>query len=195
MAEPVAPQSASDVESLKTFHIDLPHTGLSRAIDPVIAWLGKASAVIWPILVIVITANVLMRYVVGRGLIEFEEIQWHLYAVGFLLAQAWAAQGDGHVRIDVFAEHYPNRTKLWIELVGILVFLLPFIAVVLWYSVPFIAYSFRINEISEAPGGLSYRWAIKAFLFIGFALLATATFSRLTRVLSALFGPRGAQEQ
>ena len=136
-----------------------------------------------------------MRYVIGKGLIEFEEIQWHLYAVGFLLAQAWAAQGDGHVRIDVLAEHYPNRTKCWIELIGILVFLLPFITVVLWYSMPFIAYSFRINEISEAPGGLSHRWAIKAFLFIGFALLAIATLSRLTRVLNALFGPRGAREQ
>lgn len=195
MAEPVAPQSASDVEALKTFHIDLPHTGISRAVDPVIAWLGKASSIFWPILVFVITVNVLMRYVIGKGLIEFEEIQWHLYAVGFLLAQAWAAQGDGHVRIDVIAEHYPNRTKCWIELIGIVGFLLPFIIVVLWYSAPFVAYSFRINEISEAPGGLSHRWAIKAFLFIGFALLAIATLSRLTRVLSGLFGPRGAREQ
>jgi TRAP-type mannitol/chloroaromatic compound transport system permease small subunit len=66
---------------------------------------------------------------------------------------------------------------------------------VLWYSVPFVAYSFRINEISEAPGGLSYRWAIKAFLFIGFALLAAATLSRLSRVLKALFGQHGAREQ
>lgn len=195
MAEPVAPQSASDVEALKTFHIDLPHTGISRAVDPVIAWLGKASSIFWPILVFVITVNVLMRYVIGKGLIEFEEIQWHLYAVGFLLAQAWAAQGDGHVRIDVLAEHYPNRTKIWIELIGIVGFLLPFIIVVLLYSAPFVAYSFRINEISEAPGGLSHRWAIKAFLFIGFALLAIATLSRLTRVLSGLFGPRGAREQ
>ena len=195
MADPVAEHQEQVAAALKTFHIDLPNTATARAIDPVIEWLGKASSVIWPILVIVITANVLMRYVIGKGLIEFEEIQWHLYAIGFLLAQAWAAQGDGHVRIDVFAEHYPNRTKCWIELVGILVFLLPFIAVVLWYSIPFIAYSYRINEISEAPGGLPYRWAIKAFLFIGFVLLAATTISRLTRVLRALFGPRGTREQ
>jgi TRAP-type mannitol/chloroaromatic compound transport system permease small subunit len=195
MADPVAEHQEQVAAALKTFHIDLPSTAPARAIDPVIEWLGKASSVIWPILVIVITANVLMRYVIGKGLIEFEEIQWHLYAIGFLLAQAWAAQGDGHVRIDVIAEHYSNRTKCWVELIGILFFLLPFIVVVLWYSVPFIAYSFRINEISEAPGGLSHRWAIKAFLFIGFALLAAATLSRLTRVIKALFGPRGAREQ
>ena len=195
MADPVAEHQEQVAAALKTFHIDLPDTGLARAIDPVIEWLGKASSIFWPILVAVITVNVLMRYVIGKGLIEFEEIQWHLYAVGFLLAQAWAAQGDGHVRIDVLAEHYPNRTKCWIELIGILVFLLPFIIVVLWYSVPFIAYSFRINEISEAPGGLSHRWAIKAFLFIGFALLAISTVARLSRVLKALFGPRAAREQ
>lgn len=192
MADPVAPHEAPSVEALKTFHIDLPNTALARAVDPVIEWLGKVSAVLWPILVIVITVNVVMRYVVGRGLIEFEEIQWHLYAVGFLLAQAWAAQGDGHVRIDVLAEHYPNRIKCWIELLGILVFLLPFILVVAWYSVPFIAYSIRINEISEAPGGLPYRWAIKAFLLIGFVLLGAATLARLSRVVKALFGPQGA---
>jgi TRAP-type mannitol/chloroaromatic compound transport system permease small subunit len=192
MADPVAEHQEQVAAALKTFHIDLPETGLARAIDPVIAWLGKVSSVIWPILVITITVNVVMRYVIGKGLIEFEEIQWHLYAIGFLLAQAWAAQGDGHVRIDVFAEHYPNRTKCWVELVGILLFLLPFIAVVLWYSVPFIAYSYRINEISEAPGGLSFRWAIKAFLFVGFLLLGAATVSRLSRVVKALFGPRGA---
>jgi TRAP-type mannitol/chloroaromatic compound transport system permease small subunit len=173
-----------------TGHVELPETALSRAVDPLIRSLGRLSSVIWPLLVVVITANVLMRYVLGRGMVEFEEIQWHFYAVGFLLAQAWAAQGDGHVRIDVFAEHYPHRTKCWIELLGILFFLLPFIAVVLWYSVPFIAYSYRINEISEAPGGLPYRFAIKAFLFAGFALLGAATLARLSRVLKALFGTR-----
>jgi TRAP-type mannitol/chloroaromatic compound transport system permease small subunit len=192
MADPVAEHQEQVAEALKTFHIDLPDTALARAIDPVIAWLGKFSSVLWPILVLVITVNVVMRYVIGKGLIEFEEIQWHLYAVGFLLAQAWAVQGDGHVRIDVFAEHFPNRTKCWIELLGILIFLLPFILVVVWYSIPFIAYSIRINEISEAPGGLPYRWAIKSFLFIGFLLLGAATLARLSRVLKALFGPRGA---
>jgi TRAP-type mannitol/chloroaromatic compound transport system permease small subunit len=80
--------------------------------------------------------------------------------------------------------------KLWIELLCIVLWLLPFIALVVWYSVPFIAYSFRINEISEAPGGLPYRWVIKSFLFIGFVVLGAAVVSRLTRVLAALFGPR-----
>lgn len=168
-------------------HTELPETGFSRAVDPIVRGIGKASSYLWVVLVAVITVNVAMRYVLGKGLIEFEELQWHLYAVAFLLGIAWVLEGDNHVRIDVLYEHWSFRTKCWIELVGMLVALLPFIALVLWYSAPFVAYSFRINEISEAPGGLPMRWAIKAFLLIGFAVLGLAAVSRLTRVIASLF--------
>jgi TRAP-type mannitol/chloroaromatic compound transport system permease small subunit len=192
MAQPDAPGAQLDAPLSSRDHIPhLPETPFSRAVDPLIEWLGKVSSVFWPILVAVITVNVLMRYVLGRGLVEFEEIQWHLYAVGFLIAQAWCVQNDGHVRIDVFAEHFRTRTKCRVELFGILVWLLPFVLLVVWFSVPFVAYSLRIGEISEAPGGLPYRFAIKGFLFIGFVLLGIATVSRLTRVLAALSGRRG----
>jgi TRAP-type mannitol/chloroaromatic compound transport system permease small subunit len=169
---------------------DLPQTPFARAVDPVVAWIGKASSVLWPLLVAVIALNVLMRYALGSGRIEFEEIQWHLFAAGFLLPLGWCLLVDAHVRIDVAAEHYPRRTKLWIELACLVLWLLPFIALVTWYSVPFVAYSFRINEVSEAPGGLPYRWIIKSFLLLGFVVLGAAAVSRLTRVVAGLFGPR-----
>lgn len=171
-------------------HTELPETGFSRRIDPLVRGVGKLSSYIWVVLVAVITVNVLMRYVVGRGLIEFEEGQWHLYAIGFLLALAWGVEADDHVRIDVISERFAFRTKCWIELAGLAVALLPFIALVLWYTAPFIAYSWRVGEVSEAPGGLPYRWAIKSFLLIGFAALGLAAFSRLTRVAAALFTRR-----
>lgn len=174
-------------------HTDLPATGFSRAVDPLVRGIGKLSSYAWILLVVVITVNVLLRYVVGRGLIQFEELQWHLYAAGFLLGVAWVLESDDHVRIDVLHEHWSFRTKCWIELAGMLVALLPFIAVVVWYAVPFIGYSFSINEISEAPGGLPMRWAIKAFLLLGFGVLALAALSRLTRVVAALFTRPGAR--
>jgi TRAP-type mannitol/chloroaromatic compound transport system permease small subunit len=167
----------------------LPQTRFARAVDPAIEWIGRSASVLWPLLVAVITINVVMRYAFGSGRIEFEEIQWHLFAAGFLLPLGWCVLLDAHVRIDVLAEHYPTRTKLWIEAACIVGWLLPFIALVSWYSVPFIAYSFRINEVSEAPGGLPYRWAIKAFLLVGFAVLGAAVVSRLTRVIAALRAP------
>jgi TRAP-type mannitol/chloroaromatic compound transport system permease small subunit len=178
--------------SEKGGHIpDLPETRLSRAVDPVVTWVGKASAALWPLLVLVIAVNVLMRYALGSGRIEFEEIQWHLYAVGFLLPLGWCLLVDAHVRIDVAAEHYPRKAKLWIELACLVLWLLPFIALVVWYSVPFVAYSFNIGEISEAPGGLRYRWAIKVFLLVGFVFLGLAALSRLSRVAAELFGRKG----
>lgn len=75
----------------------------------------------------------------------------------------------------------------WVELLGIVFLLIPFITLVLWYAVPFVLYSWELGEVSEAPGGLPYRWLIKAVLFIGFALLALATLSRLSRVCALLF--------
>jgi TRAP-type mannitol/chloroaromatic compound transport system permease small subunit len=169
-------------------HTELPRTRLSEAIDPWIRRTGEVLSWVWVVLVAVVTVNVVMRYILGRGLVQFEEAQWHLYAIGFMLGLAYCAESDDHVRIDVLAEKWGRATIAWIELYGIVLLLIPFLLIVLWYAVPFIAYSFRIHEVSEAPGGLPFRWAIKAVLFIAFVLLALTTLSRLSRVLSYLFG-------
>lgn len=168
-------------------HTELPPTPFSQRIDAVIRRIGEAASWVWIVLIAVITVNVVMRYVFGQGRIEFEELQWHLYAVGFLIGLSYCYEADDHVRIDVLHEGFNPRLKAWIEFGGILFFLLPFLAVILIYTVPFIAYSFSINEISEAPGGLPMRWAIKSFLFIGVALLLLATVARLLRVTVLLF--------
>jgi len=177
-------------------HTELPRTRLSAAIDPWIRRIGEAFSWVWVVLVAVVTVNVVMRYILGKGLVQFEEAQWHLYAIGFMLGLAYCAESDDHVRIDVLAEKWGRATVAWIELYGIVLLLIPFLAIVLWYSVPFIAYSFRIQEVSEAPGGLPFRWAIKAVMFVAFLLLALATASRLSRVLSFLFGaPRAVAQR
>lgn len=186
-----APPPHLDLDRL-LHHTELPETGFSRAVDPFVRVVGQWSSLLWPALVAIITVNVVMRYVFGKGLIEFEELQWYVYAISFLLGLAWVLQLDDHVRIDVLSEHFKFRNQCWIELGGILIALLPFIAVVVWYAVPFVSYSFTINEISEAPGGLSHRWAIKAVLPLAFLVLGVATVSRLTRVLAALFTKQAA---
>ena len=89
-------------------------------------------------------------------------------------------------QIDVLAERFAPRTRLRIELAGLLLLFLCFCAVVIWYSVPYVATSFQLHETSAAPGGLPYRWFLKSFLVTGFALLALAGLGRLTRVWAAL---------
>ena len=167
---------------------DLPHTGVSAVLDLIVRKVGEWVSWLWLILVLIIVFNVLLRYVFGEGRVELEELQWHFYAVGFLVGLSYCAIFDGHVRVDIFQARFRLRTKAWIELFGIILFLAPFIGIVLIYAVPFVIRSYNIGEISDAPGGLPARWAIKSFLVVGFALLAVTAVSRLSRVTAFLFG-------
>lgn len=171
-------------------HTELPGTWFSNAVDPVITWIGNAVSWIWIVLLGVIVINVFMRYALGEGRIEFEEIQWHLYSIGFMIGLGYAVVHDAHIRVDIVHERLSPLTRAWIDLYGILLFVLPFTALMLIYAVPFIADSFVTSETSPSPGGLPYRWLIKSMLFIGFALLGIASVSRLTRLWAYLFLPK-----
>ncbi|WP_296493448.1 TRAP transporter small permease subunit [Rhodoferax sp.] len=168
----------------------LPTTVFSRAIDRVISWFGEFASVLWTILVMTIVLQVVLRYVFGIGSIMLEEAQWHLYAVGFLLGLAFTELKEKHVRIDVLSSGFTSKTRLWIEFLGITCFLLTFSLMVIWFALPFVISSWQLSEVSAAPGGLPYRWAIKSFLVTAFVLLALIGMSRLTRVWAALSSSR-----
>jgi len=176
-------------------HVGLPETRFSIAADRFLTRVGEGVSWIWVVLVAVVTVNVVMRYVLGKGLIQFEELQWHLYAIGFMLGFAWVTVRDDDVRIDVLSEKWGLERRAWIEFYGMVLFFFPLLAVFLIFSVPYIAYSFSIHEVSEAPGGLPYRWAIKAVILVAFVLLAIAAIARFSRVLSYLFGTPKAVRQ
>jgi TRAP-type mannitol/chloroaromatic compound transport system permease small subunit len=159
--------------------MELPSTAISRRIDPLITWVGESTSWIWLVL--------LFTIVFGQGRIELEEIQWHLYSTGFLLGIGYTFQVDRHVRVDVVHERLSPRTQGWLELYGILLCVLPFTALILIFSAPFVATSYALSEVSVSPGGLPFRWVIKSLLFIGFFLLFLAIVSRFSRVWSFLF--------
>lgn len=166
----------------------LPVTGLSQLIDGVVVKLGSALGLIWLLLMGVIVVNVVARYLFSEGFIELEELQWHLYATGFLLGLSYALVQDAHVRVDVFRSRWSDQTQAWVEVYGLLLLLTPFVVLVLIAAGPFVLYAFDTGEVSQAPGGLPFRWVIKAMLPLGFVLLLLTTLSRLTRVLCLLFG-------
>ena len=159
--------------------IALPVTAFSRTVDRLIGIVGEFASLLWTVLMLVIVVQVVLRYVFGL-------VQWHLYAVGFLLGLSFTEVHERNVRIDVLAERWSQRTRLWIELFGICCFLLGFSLVVVWFAVPFMVTSWQLGEVSAAPGGLPWRWALKSFLVTAFALLALAGLGRLTRVWAAL---------
>ncbi len=136
---------------------------------------------------LLIVYQVVQRYAFGLGSIKMEEMQWHLYGIGFMLAIPFAEIRERHVRIDVLAEHWPLRRRLWIEAFGLTFFLLPFsLFRPAARQCPMRRNPTRLNEISSAPDGLPYRFVIKAFMAATFLLLAMAAVSRLSRVVAAL---------
>ena len=91
----------------------LPHTPFSRRVDRVVDAIGRAISWVWAVLLIVIVTNVILRYAFGEGRIEFEEIQWHLYSIGFLLGLSFAWSSDNHIRVDVLHERFSPRRQAW----------------------------------------------------------------------------------
>ncbi|MGP9822229.1 TRAP transporter small permease subunit [Salinarimonas sp. NSM] len=166
----------------------LPETAISRPLDAIVRVVGEAFSWIWAILIVLIVGNVVLRYAIGTNFVALEELQWHLYAIGFMMGLSYTLLMDGHVRVDVIAERWSHRRRAWVELLGLLLFVGPFIYVVVAYGLPFVERSWNLNETSPAPGGLPARWFIKSFIITAFAFLGLAAFSRLTRVTAFLFG-------
>ncbi len=141
--------------------------------------IGALLSWLWLALIAVIVIAVVLRFVFGIGRIELEELQWHLYALGFLFGIVGCAACDRHVRVDVIRERLPQRTRDWVDLYGVLLFQIPFVILVLWSALPFVAESFETGEKSASAGGLPFRWALKAILPIAFALLGVSSLTRL----------------
>jgi TRAP-type mannitol/chloroaromatic compound transport system permease small subunit len=181
-------------------HAELPQTRFSSRVDAFLAWLGAHLSWLWLALMAVIVLNVAMKNLLGDGRVEFEEIQWHLYSALFMLGLSVTLASDDHVRVDLLYERFGPRTKAWVDLLGIVFLLLPFLAMLLWYGLPFVADSLATGERSSSPAGLPYRWLIKSMLVSGCALLGLAALARLHRAAALLFfgqAPQlaGAKEQ
>ena len=120
---------------------------------------------------------------------RLQEMQWHLHAVLFLMCFAFAYVKDAHVRIELVREQMKPRMRVWIELLGCLLFLVPYCYVVLLYGIENAQRSFAIMERSSAQTGLEYRFIIKSFLPFGFMMLALAGMSVALKCIVYLFGP------
>ena len=155
--------------------------------------IGRGLAWVYLVLMLVILAQVVMRYGFGHGLVALEELQWHLYAIGVMFGVSYAQVLDAQVRVDPIHGRLSARHQRWVEVLGILLLALPFVAVVFIHSLDFVADAWRTSETSSAPLGLPARWAIKAVIPISFGLLGLALISRLLRELAgggkAVAGP------
>ena len=161
-------------------------TSLARWLDRIVYAAGEVFHWIWIVLLAVIIVNVVLRYVFSRGMIELEELQWYLYAVGWLIGLSYTFVSDDHVRVDLLHEKLSYKGRLWLEMAGLLLLFLPFVLFVIIYAVPFVELSWKANERSTSANGLPARWLVKGFLLFSFVLLLLAGISRLLRVLASM---------
>ncbi|VUD64740.1 hypothetical protein TDB9533_03390 [Thalassocella blandensis] len=118
---------------------------------------------------------------------KLQEMEWHLHACVFLLAFGATYLANGHVRVDLLKERFAIKTQAAIELFGILLLAIPYLAVMLFFAYEFVASSYSQNEMSAALTGLPYRWIIKSVLLLGMALLCLAIISTALRLIIVLF--------
>jgi len=152
-------------------------------IDALSEWTGRLAAWLVLALVLLICYDVAMRYLFQQGSVALQELEWHLFALIFLLGAAYTLKRDEHVRVDVVynSRFISDRQRALINVVGIIVMLIPFCILILVSSWPFVENAFYYQESSPDPGGLPYRYLLKGSLLVAFALLLLQGIAELLR--------------
>jgi len=167
-------------------------TAISRGIDAMNERVGKLVGFLVLAMVGIGAFNSLARYL-GRftetqlSSNAFLEGQWYLFSLLFLLGAGYTLRRDEHVRVDVFYGRLSTRNKALIDLVGGLLFLLPFCVFALWVSWPSVSNSWSVWEQSPDPGGLP-RWPIKTMILVSFVLLFLQGISEVIKRIRVLRG-------
>jgi TRAP-type mannitol/chloroaromatic compound transport system permease small subunit len=163
---------------------------LPDTIDRVIAAIGRVAT--WCCLFIVLAefALVVMRYALGMGSIAFQESVLYAHAALFMLAAAWTLQVDGHVRVDIFYAQAGPRTRALIDLIGALIFLLPFAGVLAYLSIPYVERSWATFESSREASGLPYVYLLKTLIPLFAVLIGLQGVAQAIRAALVLKGER-----
>ncbi len=161
----------------------------SDGIDRLLTWAAKIAAWAGVALITVTIFDVVTRRFLVLGSTKLQELEWHFHVILFSMLLGYAYLKDAHVRIDLVRERLGERTQWWLELLGCIIFLIPFCSLVVYFSTDFAIRSFQQNEISASATGLTHRWIIKSFIPIGFAFLGLAGLAVLFRKIVELFGP------
>jgi len=152
---------------------------VAEKIEEIFEKIGRASAWILMVLLISIILQVGLN-TISSAITWMEELQWYLYGVSAMVAMSYTMTGNGHVRVDVLHRNFSVRTKQWLETVWIAIALIPLYMITLIYGWDFASESFAIQEGSPDPGGMPYRWMVKAFIPLASVLLI------ITAVLRAI---------
>jgi TRAP-type mannitol/chloroaromatic compound transport system permease small subunit len=158
---------------------------LASSIDGFTKWVGERIIWISTVLVLLIFTDVLMRYLLSTSKAWITDLEWHLFAMLFLIGSAYTLKVDQHVRVDVFYAKFTKRRQDLVNKLGVLIFLIPWCLIVIYTSFHYTEHSFAVHERSAEPGGLPARFIIKGMITVGFVLLLLQGIASLLRVRDA----------
>ena len=161
--------------------------GLRRLLE----WIALTSGWLLVVMAVVTTFDVLARKA-GLQLpyTKLQELEWHFHAAIFSLWMGYCYTINAHPRVDTFTENLTHRSRAWIELGGCLILALPYMALVAYYSLDFVAGSYRVGEQSDSTVGLTHRWVIKGIYAAGLWMVVLGILSVLLRVIVFLFSSK-----
>jgi TRAP-type mannitol/chloroaromatic compound transport system permease small subunit len=161
---------------------------LTHTIERFIEVTGRWVAWLVIAMVLLICYDVAMRYIFQQGSVALQELEWHLFGLVFLLGGAYTLKHDEHVRVDILyrSRFVSDKGRAWIDVIGTLLFLVPFCVLILITSWPFVENAFYYQEGSPDPGGLPYRFVLKSAILLGFALMLLQGLAMLLKNLMVL---------
>ena len=156
------------------------------SLDYISKYAGALAAFLVIVLSFLVVYDAFMRYLFSDGSIALQEIEWHLFDMVFLLGLSYALKHDKHVRVDIFFEHYSLDIRAIVQILTQLLFVIPFSFIFLNDAFDMTMQSYLQHEVSSDPGGLAYRWIVKAVLVLAFVLLIVQSLSEIAKAYSIL---------
>ena len=148
-------------------------------IERVIKYTSYITALILMLLVILVVFDATSRYFFSQGSTALQELEWHFFDVIILLSISYTLKVNSHVRVDIFYENFSVKTKLIVDIIAGVFFILPLSFLIVYIGIGFVELSFLQHEASSDPGGLSYRWIVKSLMPLAFILLSLQAFKEL----------------
>jgi TRAP-type mannitol/chloroaromatic compound transport system permease small subunit len=161
---------------------------IANFFDAINNYVGKSVSYLTGALVVLICADVFSRYIFQSTVIWIVELEIYFFALIFLLSAGYTFQHDKHVRVDVFYSKLKPKGQAWVNLIGGILFLLPWCIVILQVAFRYAQNSYLIHEISAQPGGLPALYLLKSAIFVSFVFLLLQAISSIINALMTILG-------